>query len=120
VIQNVAPRLELRGITKTFGGVHAIDRVDLSIRPGEVHGLLGTNGSGKSTLIKILSGFHVPDAGSLSIDGRPVNLPMPLGRSEEHGLAFVHQNLGLLYDATVLENLLAGDSGRLNPWWINW
>ncbi len=120
MIQKVAPRLELRGITKTFSGVHALDRVDLSIRPGEVHGLLGSNGSGKSTLIKILSGFHVPDAGSLSIDGRAVDLPMPLGRSEAHGLAFVHQNLGLLYDATVLENLLAGDHGRLNPWWINW
>ena len=118
--QAVAPRLEMRGITKTFGGVHALDGVDLSIRPGEVHGLLGTNGSGKSTLIKILSGFHAPDAGALEIDGRPVALPMPLGRSEAHGLAFVHQNLGLLYEASVLENLLAGDHERLNPWWINW
>jgi len=94
--------------------------VDLSIRPGEVHDLLGTNGSGKSTLIKILSGFHAPDAGTLEIDGRPVALPMPLGRSEGHGLAFVHQNPGLLYEASVLENLLAGDHERLNPWWINW
>ncbi|MDU9004409.1 sugar ABC transporter ATP-binding protein [Sedimentitalea todarodis] len=107
-------------MTKTFGGVQALNNVALSIQPGEVHGLLGTNGSGKSTLIKVLSGFHAPDAGSLEIDGRPVTLPMPLGRSEAHGLAFVHQNLGLLYEASVLENLIAGDHERLNPWRINW
>lgn len=115
-----APRLELRGVTKSFEGVHALNDVALSIQPGEVHGLLGANGSGKSTLIKVLSGFHAPDAGSLEIDGRPVALPMPLGQSEAHGLAFVHQNLGLLYEASVLENLIAGDHERLNPWRINW
>lgn len=115
-----APRLRLRGVTKTFGGVRALDDADFSILPGEVHGLLGTNGSGKSTLIKVLSGFHAPDAGDLEIDGRSVVLPMPLGRSEAHGLAFVHQNLGLLPEASVLENLIGGDHERLNPWWINW
>ena len=115
-----APRLHLRGVTKTFGGVRALDSADLSIWPGEIHGLLGTNGSGKSTLIKVLSGFHAPDTGTLEIDGRAVALPMPLGRSEAHGLAFVHQNLGLLTEASVLENLIAGDHERLNPWWINW
>lgn len=114
------PRLALRDLTKTFGGVRALDRADLAIAPGEVHGLLGTNGSGKSTLIKVLSGFHAPDSGDLEIDGRTVALPMPLGRSELHGLAFVHQNLGLLPEATVLENLIAGDHERLNAWWINW
>lgn len=115
-----APRLELRGLTKTFGGARALDRADLTIMPGEVHGLLGTNGSGKSTLIKVLSGFHAPDEGTLRIDGRSIALPIPLGRSETYGLAFVHQNLGLLAEATVLENLIAGDHERLNPWRINW
>lgn len=114
------PRLAIKGLTKSFGGVRALSRADLSVNPAEIHGLLGKNGSGKSTLIKILSGFHVPDDGTLEIDGRPVTLPMPLGQSEAHGLAFVHQNLGLLADATVLENLIAGDHGRLNPWRINW
>lgn len=114
------PRLEIRGLTKTFGGVRALDRADLTLMPGEVHGLLGANGSGKSTLIKILSGFHAPDAGTLWIDGREVALPMPLGRSETCGLSFVHQNLGLLHEASVLENLIAGDHERLNPWHINW
>ncbi len=114
------PRLAVKGLSKSFGGVRALSRADLTVNPGEIHGLLGKNGSGKSTLIKILSGFHTPDEGTLEIDGRPVPLPMQLGRSEAYGLAFVHQNLGLLPDATVLENLIAGDHERLNPWRINW
>lgn len=118
--QPAVPRLELRGLTKTFGGARALDRADLTLMPGEVHGLLGSNGSGKSTLIKVLSGFHAPDEGALRIDGRDVTLPMPLGRSETFGLSFVHQNLGLLHEATVLENLIAGDHERLNRWLINW
>lgn len=115
-----APRLKLSGLTKSFGGVHALSRADLAVMPGEIHGLLGKNGSGKSTLIKILSGFHKPDEGSLEIDGKPVSLPIPLGGSEKIGLSFVHQNLGLLTEATVLENLIAGDHERVNPLFINW
>ena len=72
------------------------------------------------TLIKILSGYHAPDAGAVSIDGVPVSLPIAVGRHENLGLAFVHQNLGLFPGGTVLENLIAGDHGRLNPWHINW
>lgn len=114
------PRLAIRGLTKSFGGVRALSRADLTIMPGEIHGLLGKNGSGKSTLIKVLSGFHKPDDGMLEIDGQPIALPIPLGRSEKFGLSFVHQNLGLLAEATVLENLIAGDHQRVNPWKINW
>lgn len=118
--QTQPPRLAIRGLTKSFGGVRALSGADLTIMPGEIHGLLGKNGSGKSTLIKILSGFHKPDEGTLEIDGRPVALPIPLGRSETFGLSFVHQNLGLLPEATVLENLIAGDHERVSPWFINW
>ncbi|MBL0933773.1 MAG: sugar ABC transporter ATP-binding protein [Rhizobiaceae bacterium] len=114
------PRLAIRGLTKSFGGVRALSRADLTIMPGEIHGLLGKNGSGKSTLIKILSGFHKPDEGTLEVDGTPVALPIPLGRSEAIGLSFVHQNLGLLPEATVLENLIAGDHERIRPWFIDW
>lgn len=114
------PRLAIRGLTKSFGGVRALSRADLTIGPGEIHGLLGKNGSGKSTLIKVLSGFHKPDEGTLEIDGKPVSLPIPLGRSEKIGLSFVHQNLGLLPEATVLENLIAGDHQRVKPWLIDW
>lgn len=114
------PRLEIRGLTKSFGGVHALSRADLVVMPGEIHGLLGKNGSGKSTLIKILSGFHKPDEGTLVLDGKAVSLPIPPGHSEKIGLAFVHQNLGLLPEASVLENLNLGDDGRAGRWFINW
>lgn len=120
MIGTPAPRLKLNGLTKSFGGVHALSRADLAVMPGEIHGLLGKNGSGKSTLIKILSGFHKPDEGSLEIDGKPISLPIPLGGSEKIGLSFVHQNLGLLAEATVLENLIAGDHERVNSWFIDW
>lgn len=113
-------RLSIAGLTKVFGGNRALDNVDLDVAPGEIHGLLGQNGSGKSTLIKILSGFHAPDAGAISIDGKPIALPMPVARHEAMGLAFVHQNLGLFPGGTVLENLIAGDHGRLQSWRINW
>ena len=113
-------RLSISGLTKVFGGNRALDAVEFEVASGEIHGLLGQNGSGKSTLIKILSGYFAPDAGSISIDGQPIPLPMPIGRHEEMGLAFVHQNLGLFPGGTVLENLIAGDHGRLNSWKIDW
>src|SRR5581483_259969 len=109
-----APRLELRGLAKSFGGTQALRGVDLTLLPGEVHGLLGENGSGKSTLIKILAGFHAPDAGELRIDGEPVRLPLETGQFRELGMSFVHQHLGLVESLSVLENLLVADlaSGR--------
>ena len=82
--------------------------VDLTVADGEVHGLLGENGSGKSTLIKVLAGFHAPDAGTLEVHGQPVDLPLPPGRFRELGLSFVHQDLALLPSLTVVENLRAG------------
>ncbi|MBN8866376.1 MAG: sugar ABC transporter ATP-binding protein [Solirubrobacterales bacterium] len=101
----VAPRLKLSGLRKSFGGSHALKGVDLEVRAGEIHGLLGENGSGKSTLIKILNAFHQPDAGTLEVDGRPVDLPLAPGRFQDLGLSFVHQDLGLIRELTVLENL---------------
>ena len=100
--------LELRGLSKAFGATQALDRVDLSIRRGRVHALIGQNGSGKSTLIKILSGFHAPDSGTLEIQGRGVRLPFKAGEARAHGLSFLHQDLGLAPGMTVLENLRLG------------
>ena len=97
--------LELRGLTKSFGGALALDQVDLTVLPGEVHGLLGENGSGKSTLIKILAGYHDPDAGTMSVRGQPVDLPLAPGAYRQLGFEFVHQDLGLVNSLSVVENL---------------
>jgi ribose transport system ATP-binding protein len=105
-----AALLEIHGLSKTFGRSKALDAVDLVVAPGEVHGLLGENGSGKSTLIKVLSGFHSPDAGaSVAVAGRPLSLPVQPGDFRAHGISFVHQDLGLVPDLTVTENLHAAD-----------
>src|SRR6185437_12051806 len=97
------PRLSLRGLSKSFGGTRALRGVDLDVLPGEVHGLLGENGSGKSTLIKILAGFHEPDGGEMFVDGKAVRLPLSTGQFRDLGMAFVHQDLGLVESLSVLE-----------------
>lgn len=114
------PVLALSGLSKTFGGAHALNNVDLMIAAGEVHGLLGENGSGKSTLIKVLNGFHAPDSGSLEIAGEPVALPLSPGQFRDLGLSFVHQDLGLILELTVLENLRVGDLIANHGTWIAW
>src|SRR6187399_683955 len=116
-----APVIALRGLSKTFGGARALDSVDMTIQRGEVHGLLGENGSGKSTLIKILAGFHAPDAGELEIDGERVALPLATGQFRELGLAFVHQQLGLVESLSVLENLRVAElASPRSRWRISW
>jgi ribose transport system ATP-binding protein len=115
------PALHIRGLSKTFGPARALDDVNLDIARGEIHGLVGRNGSGKSTLIKILSGFHAPDDGaSLEIGGVPVGLPLPSSEAFRLGLAFVHQDLGLLPDMTVMENIRIGRFGTAPGWRIRW
>lgn len=115
------PLLEVRGLTKAFGGELALDRVDLTISPGEVHGLLGENGSGKSTLIKILAGYHDPDEGSLAVSGRPVGLPLRPGEYRQLGFEFVHQDLGLVGSLSVAENLFIRDIAQpKNALFFSW
>ncbi len=115
------PVVALRRISKTFGGSRALDGVDLTIRRGEVHGLLGENGSGKSTLIKILAGFHTPDGGGeLEINGRPVPLPLHPGQFRSLGMSFVHQDLGLVPSLSVVENLRVGDLTSKSSWRLSW
>lgn len=98
--------LTLRGITKRFGRTQALAGVDFEVRAGEIHGLIGQNGSGKSTLVKILTGVHRMDAGHVEVWGRVVGggLLQPV----QHGIAVVHQDLGLVDGASVLDNLAVG------------
>ncbi|MDQ6523966.1 sugar ABC transporter ATP-binding protein [Nocardioides sp. LHD-245] len=109
--------LHIESLSKTFPAQKALDDVDLELRSGEVHCLLGQNGSGKSTLIKILAGYHAPDPGSAAVlDGRSVVLGSPTIR--DHGVAFIHQDLGLVPDLDVVDNLALGNryAGR---WWVS-
>src|SRR3984893_5425943 len=113
------PTLRISQVSKTFGGARALDAVSLTVRPGEVHGLLGQNGSGKSTLIKILAGFYAPDPGGrVEIAGSRVDLPIPPGGFSKLGISFVHQHLGLVPTLTVLENLLVADMAVQSRWAI--
>jgi len=108
MMEESAPLLELRGLTKSFAGVRVLSSVDLAVRSGEVHALIGQNGSGKSTLIKILSGYHAPDAGAVFMRGEPVPLPIRPGQPARLGLRFLHQDVGVVRTMTVLENLRIG------------
>lgn len=113
--------LRINHLSKFFGGVVALDDVGIDIRAGEVHGLVGQNGSGKSTLIKCLSGFHAPDSRwTLTVGDRVINRALHPGETAGLGMSFVHQDLGVLPDLTVLENLMlgqiAGDHRPYIPW----
>ncbi len=112
--------IDLRGISKQFGGARALDDANLTVKQGEIHGLLGENGSGKSTLIKVLSGFHTADSGDIVMNGRPVPSPMPPGLSRELGIGFVHQDLGLVPSLTVLDNLRIGTFASQTSWRLSW
>jgi ribose transport system ATP-binding protein len=101
------PLVRVAGIAKNFGGVRALRGVDLEIMPGEVHALLGENGAGKSTLIKILSGVHSQDEGSIEIAGAKVRFDNP-AKSREAGIAVVYQDLSLVESLSVGANLMLG------------
>ncbi len=108
--------LRARGLSKRFGGTQALADVELTVRAGEIHALLGENGAGKSTLIKILAGIYVADEGT--IDG-PSGQALP--GHPVAGLAFVHQDLGLVDTMTVAENIAIGTSyARAGRWLIDW
>jgi ribose transport system ATP-binding protein len=119
--RNPLPVLSVANLSKSFGGAKALHNVSFDVMPGEVHGLLGKNGSGKSTLVKILAGFHAPDdGGTLTFNGERVSLPLKAGEGRRLGMAFVHQNLGLVPSLTVLENLRLVELTRNGKAFINW
>lgn len=104
---STTPRLEMRGIEKHFGATRALAGVDLSVAPGEIMALVGENGAGKSTLMKVLSGAHSPDAGSLLLDGTAYNPTNPL-HARESGIAMIYQELSLAPHLSTMENILLG------------
>jgi ribose transport system ATP-binding protein len=101
------PLLTMTGIVKEFPGVRALDGVDLDVRAGEVHALLGQNGAGKSTLIKVLAGAHQPDAGTITWAGDTVRLSHPVA-AMRIGVATIYQELDLVDGLTVAENIFLG------------
>jgi fructose transport system ATP-binding protein len=109
--------IEATGLSKRYGGVQALQDVDLSIEPGEHVALVGDNGAGKSTLVKLLTGAEHPDAGSIRFDGRPVNFHSPI-EARSAGIEAVYQNLALADHLDVVANLFLGRESyrlRLGP-----
>ncbi|GLQ55672.1 ABC transporter ATP-binding protein [Devosia nitrariae] len=104
---NLPFRLQLSGITKQFPGVLANDRVTFSVRPGDIHALLGENGAGKSTLVKMIYGIMAPDAGEIAFDGERVEIANPK-QARKLGIGMVFQHFSLFEALTVLENIALG------------
>ncbi len=104
----VAPALEMRGITKRYPGVVANDNIDLDVKSGEIHALLGENGAGKSTLMNILYGLAVPDQGVIALDGEEVHITGPAD-AIARGISMVHQHFMLVPVLSVAENIILGE-----------
>ena len=112
------PILQLRGVTKRFGGATALDGVDFDLRPGEIHGLVGENGAGKSTLMKILSGVHAPDEGEIALRGEAVRFGSP-AEAKARGIGMIYQELSGMPQLSIAENVFLGrqpTSGGVVSW----
>jgi ribose transport system ATP-binding protein len=115
----MAEFLEMRGITKRFPGVLALDSVSLSVRKGEVHALLGENGAGKSTLMKILSGAYRMDEGEILFDGKPVEIHSSHD-AQALNISTIYQELNLTEQLTVAENIFMGRQPTKGPFMVDW
>ncbi|MCC8140542.1 MAG: sugar ABC transporter ATP-binding protein [Lachnospiraceae bacterium] len=99
--------LTMKGIDKSFPGVHALDHVDLEVRKGEVHALMGENGAGKSTLMKVLTGIYKKDEGTITYEGKEVEFTNPR-EAQDAGIVIVHQELNMMGHLTVAQNIFIG------------
>jgi simple sugar transport system ATP-binding protein len=99
--------VSMKGIYKSFPGVHALEDVDFTLRKGEIHALVGENGAGKSTLIKVLTGVERPDKGTITLDGKEVSIKSPQ-HAQEMGISTVYQEVNLCPNLTVAENIMIG------------
>ena len=105
--QNPQYLLSMRGISKSFPGVKALDDVHLNVRPGTVHALMGENGAGKSTLMKCLFGIYHPDAGETLLDGKKIQFTNAK-QALESGVAMVHHELNQVRQASIVDNIWLG------------
>jgi simple sugar transport system ATP-binding protein len=114
-----APVLELKGISKSFGAIHALNEVDLSLEPGEVLGLMGDNGAGKSTLVRIMAGNFPPTSGEIRLNGEAVRFHRPVD-ARLKGIEVVYQDLALCDNLTAAANVYLGReiTRRIGP--IRW
>ena len=103
--------LELKGITKIFPGVRALNRVSFDLKPGEIHALMGENGAGKSTFIKVITGVHQPDEGEIFYKGEKINISNPLV-AQAHGIAAIYQRVTSYPHLSVTENIFMGHEIR--------
>ena len=99
--------LRVEGVSKHFGGVQALEKVNFDVRRGEVHALVGENGAGKSTLIKVLGGIIERNEGTVIFDGTEVNFQRPI-EAMHAGIAIIHQELSMMPSLTVIENMFMG------------
>ena len=111
--------LRAEAIDKRFPGVHALERVDFDLKPGEVHVLLGENGAGKSTLMKIFSGTLIKDSGKIFIQDREVNIENP-NHARDLGIGMVYQELSLVPSLSVAENIFLGRLPKRNTGTVHW
>lgn len=111
-------RVEMTGISKSFGIVSVLENVNFKVKQGEIHALLGENGAGKSTLIKILSGVHSKNGGRVILDGKEIN-PRNTHEGQILGISVVYQELSLVNDLSVAENIYLHKLGA-SKFWMNW
>ena len=110
--------LELKGITKIFPGVRALDKVQFQLKPGEIHALMGENGAGKSTFIKVITGVHQAEEGEIFLDGRKVTFRSPLD-AQKAGIAAIYQHATAYPHLTVAENIFMGHE-KMRRGMIDW
>ncbi|MGI9154594.1 MAG: ATP-binding cassette domain-containing protein, partial [Rubrivivax sp.] len=113
------PLLELSDVSKHFGGVMALQNVDFTLLPGEIHGLVGENGAGKSTTMKIIAGVHTDFDGGMKINGREVRL-RSAGDALANSIGMVHQELSVVPDLTVAENVFLGNQPLTAVGTVDW
>ena len=107
--------LELRNVSRHFGGVRAVDGLDLNVRPGEILGLIGPNGSGKSTTVNLISGLYQPTAGQIVFQGEDISV-LPTHLRAQRGIARTFQNIRLFSQLSVWQNLWAARVERGSGW----